>query len=71
METRFTRVIINYDNGNPRKLISEYEIITIEGIKNHAMTYIGQKTRKTQNSVQMYHCIYNYITKSTYLQIVL
>ena len=62
--------MINYANGNPRNIIYEYGRLTIEDIKNHAMTYIGQKTRKAQNYFQMYHCISNSITESAHLNIV-
>ena len=34
------------------------------------MTYIGQKTRKAQNSIQIYHCISNTINKAEHLNIV-
>ena len=70
METGSNKVMINYSNGKPRNLIYEYGIIAIEYIKNHAMTYIGHQTRKSQNSIQVYHFISNSVTEAAHLNIV-
>ena len=62
-------MMIDDANINPRNLIPVYGRLTIKDIMNHAMTYISQQTRKAQKYVQMYHCIYNSITKATHLNI--
>ena len=52
-------------------LISEYGRLTIEEIRSNVLAYIGHQTIQAQKSVQMYHYIYNSITKAAYLKIVI
>ena len=63
-------MLIEEANRNPWNLIEYYRRLSAEEIKTHDMTYIGQQTSQAQNSVQVYHCIYNYIKESAHLNIV-
>ena len=70
MDTGSNIVMIYDSNVNPRNIISEYGIITVQDIKNNGMSYIGQHNRQAQKSIQMYHCISNFSTKASHLNIV-
>ena len=69
MDTSLNIVMIEDANNNHRNIIAEYGRLTVKDIKTHGMNYIFQHTSQVQSSIQMYHCIYNYITEASHLNI--
>ena len=43
--------------GTTYQLLDHFGILTVEDIKNHAITYIGTQTRDAQNSFMMHQCL--------------
>jgi hypothetical protein len=50
-------------NGMPRDLLLQYGQLTIEDIRMHATTYVGQPVRMAQNSASLFQCISASITE--------
>ena len=42
----------------------------MEEIRKYIQHFIGQQTRQAQNSVQLFHCLTNSMTKAAHLKIV-
>jgi hypothetical protein len=51
-------------NGQVRSLIDDYGSITMEEVRNHALTYNGQHVRHTQNSLQIFNCLSATLTEA-------
>lgn len=47
-----------------RSLITQYGQITLEQIRAHANVYIAQQARCAQDSMQLYHCLMNSLSKT-------
>eukprot|EP00957_Ditylum_brightwellii_P064873 4921701-Ditylum_brightwellii.AAC.1 len=56
-------------NGQNCNLITQYGQLTANEITAHVLTFVGQQSRQAQNSVQLYHCLKNSITKTAKLKI--
>ena len=57
-------------NRTTRNLITEYGRLTVEDIETNIQQLIRQQTRQSQNSVQLFHCLTNYMTEAAHLKIV-
>ena len=62
-------IMIPNSTGTPRKLITEYGRITLEEIEANIQYFIVQLTRKSQNSVQLFHCLTNSMTEAAHLKV--
>jgi hypothetical protein len=49
--------------GQTRSLVTEYGLITIEQVQQHAMTYVTLPTRATQDSAMLFLCLMNSLTE--------
>eukprot|EP00957_Ditylum_brightwellii_P173584 13216124-Ditylum_brightwellii.AAC.1 len=56
-------------NGQNCNLISEYGRLTTKEITTYLKTFVFCHTRQAQNSVHLYHCLKNLITKTATLKI--
>lgn len=56
-------------SGTNRNLITEYGRLSMDKIKEHALTYINGETRRVQNSTQMLLCIKESLTEAGKLKI--
>jgi hypothetical protein len=52
-------------------LIARYGSITLDQVRAHAATYVNGHSRAAQDSMQMYKCIFNSLTKSAQASITL
>ena len=51
-------------DGVDRQLITNYGQLTPQNITDHVQTYIAAQDRRSQNAVQMYHCIMSSLTEA-------
>jgi hypothetical protein len=65
--------ISNQDPINPqeRNLIQQHRMLTMENVRAHAANYIGQPTRRAQDSRWMYEFLRDSLTESARLRIAL
>ena len=69
MEYGANIIIIPDSKGTPRKLIPEYGRLTMKNIEANIQNFIGQQSRQSKNSVQLFHCITNSMTEAAHLKI--
>jgi hypothetical protein len=50
--------------GGTINMITSYGMVTLEHLQEHARTYVATQTRAAQDSVQLYLCIMNSLTKA-------
>ena len=54
---------LNIQVGNAHfDLIRQYGSVSLEDVRQHALTYVGQNTRNAQNSSQIYTCLTESLT---------
>jgi hypothetical protein len=51
-------------NGQVHSLIDDYGVITMEEVRNHALTYNGQHVRHAHNSMQIFNCMSSTLTEA-------
>jgi hypothetical protein len=57
-------VDINQPLGDATNLITSCGTVALEHIQAHALTYVATQTRAAQDSIQLYLCIMNSLTKA-------
>jgi hypothetical protein len=57
-------VDITQPMGDAANMIASYGTVTLEHIQAHALTYVTTQTRAAQDSIQLYLCIMNSLTKA-------
>jgi hypothetical protein len=56
-------------DGIKRNLLHEYGRVTMTDVKNHALTYTHLDNRMSQNSVQLFTCLYASLTMDMHLKV--
>ena len=57
------------DEAQTKDLIESYGEISYVEVKTHAMSYVNTETREAQNSIMLYHCIMNSLSKDAQRQV--
>ena len=50
-------------------LIDSYGELSIQQVRSHCQTYVGQQSRRSQHSYQMYECLVNSLTEAARIKI--
>ena len=56
-------------DGRMLNLIDHYGEISLQQVRTHCQTYIGQPSRRSQHSYQMYECLVNSLTEAARIKI--